>query len=59
MAVKRIPELAAELNSSPMTIRREVYRGKLPFHRIGRVIVFTDDDVAIYLERCAASPVQE
>ncbi|HUX37415.1 MAG TPA: helix-turn-helix domain-containing protein [Rectinemataceae bacterium] len=53
MSARRIPELSAELNLSPKTLRREIARGNLPYHRAGKIILFTDEDISAYLSSIA------
>lgn len=53
MSARRIQDLSKELHLSCITLRREILRGKLPHHRAGKIILFTQEDVDTYLSRIA------
>jgi excisionase family DNA binding protein len=50
---RRIKQLADELGLCEGTLRREIKRGHLSHHRAGKIILFTDEDVAAYIARIA------
>ena len=41
------------LQVSVMTLRRRIYDGTLPHHRIGNRILFTQSDIEAFVESCA------
>ena len=50
-----IPELAAQLRVSPLTVRKRVTAGEWPCHRIGVQYRFTKEDVAA-IDQLTAQP---
>jgi len=49
--LKTIEELAPLLRVAPVTIRRLIHRGDLPFVQVGKKFLFTEEHVQIYLTR--------
>jgi excisionase family DNA binding protein len=46
----RVRELAERLGVAEATIRNEVSRGKLPYARVGKLILMSDEAVERYLK---------
>ena len=46
-----IPEVAGQLRVCEETGRRLQYRRKIPFHKVGRKVLFLKSDVVEYLEK--------
>lgn len=44
-------DVAEILKVNPMTVYREVQRGNLPAHRIGRALRFAEADIQAYLDQ--------
>jgi excisionase family DNA binding protein len=51
-----VAKVAEYLHVSPKTVEREVYRGRLPFTRVGRALRFTREHVRQYLEQQQGAP---
>ncbi|MFF0467624.1 helix-turn-helix domain-containing protein [Micromonospora zamorensis] len=47
-------EAAAKLRVAETTLRRWVSKGRVPCHRLGRLVRFTDDDLAAAYKACPA-----
>ena len=45
-------ELAEKFRVKPVTIRRMVDRGELPYYTLGRSILFRHEDIEEFLQRC-------
>jgi len=46
-----ISKVAIQLDVSEKTVRREIKRGELPLHRIGRQVRISEWDLAAYIAR--------
>jgi excisionase family DNA binding protein len=44
---------AKALNISVETLDRYKKLGKMPYHQVGDRVIFTEDDLAAFLENCA------
>jgi excisionase family DNA binding protein len=51
-------EAAARLGCSTVTIDKLRRQGKLPCHRVGALVKFTDEDFAVFIAR-SAIPARE
>ena len=58
MQLLNIEEAAENLRTSPITIRRMVRAGVIPYHKLGGKYFFTPEDLEAYLE-AAAVPAKE
>ncbi|MEH1014661.1 helix-turn-helix domain-containing protein [Micromonospora sp. CPCC 206060] len=47
-------EAAEKLRIAETTLRRWVSKGRVPCHRLGRLVRFTDDDLAAAYQACPA-----
>ena len=56
MALLSIPQIASEIGVSECTIRRQIKAGRIPFRKVGKRFLFTQDDVKSYLELCFVAP---
>lgn len=54
-----VPEFAEYFSIAPITVYRLIGNGALPHHRIGKKIIFTPEDVELFLASCAVEAVQE
>jgi excisionase family DNA binding protein len=52
-------EAAKALRVSPVTIDRNRRIGKLPFHKIGRRVVFTETDISEFLDSVKVPAVSQ
>jgi excisionase family DNA binding protein len=48
--LKTIEQLAPELGIKPVTVRRLIHSGSLPYSRVGRRYVFTPAHIEAYLK---------
>jgi len=48
--LKNIEQIAPELGIKPVTVRRLIRAGLLPYSRVGRRYVFTDAHIEAYLK---------
>jgi excisionase family DNA binding protein len=46
-------EAAKELRVHPITIRRLISNGKIDYHRLGKKIFFTPENIEQYVKRCS------
>lgn len=49
--LKTVDEIAPLLRSSTTTIRRLIHKGELPYTKIGKKFLFTDDHISMFLTR--------
>ncbi|WP_369015346.1 helix-turn-helix domain-containing protein [Micromonospora sp. MA102] len=49
-------EAAAKLRIAETTLRRWVSKGRIPCHRLGRLVRFTDEDLASAYQQSPALP---
>jgi excisionase family DNA binding protein len=49
-------EAAKKLKISVETINRAMKAGLLPYRKCGERVIFTESDLAAYLENCAVRP---
>ena len=49
--LRTIDEAALLLRIKPVTIRRLIHEGKLPYSKAGRRYLFTDEHIKIFIER--------
>jgi excisionase family DNA binding protein len=56
-----IRQVSEKLRLAPITVRRRVRAGEIPYRKMGGKIFFTPEDLAAYLEASAvpAKPVKE
>ncbi|MEU0151574.1 helix-turn-helix domain-containing protein [Micromonospora fulviviridis] len=47
-------EAAEKLRIAETTLRRWVSKGRVPCHRLGRLVRFTEDDLAAAYQACPA-----
>jgi len=50
LVLKNIEQVAPELGVKPVTVRRLIRSGALPYSRVGRRYVFTDAHIEAYLK---------
>jgi len=50
LVLKNIEQVAPELGVKPVTVRRLIRSGVLPYSRVGRRYVFTDAHIEAYLK---------
>jgi excisionase family DNA binding protein len=61
MLLYDITQAGKELRLAPITIRRLIRAGEIPYHKLGGKYLFTPEDLSAYLEATAVSvkPVKE
>jgi excisionase family DNA binding protein len=50
--LRTVAEVAEELRMSEKTVRRWEKSGDLHFHRLGRQLRISEDDLALFLNKC-------
>jgi excisionase family DNA binding protein len=58
MTLFDIKQAGKELRLAPITIRRKIRTGEIPYHKLGGKYFLTPEDLAAYLE-AAAVPAQK
>ena len=55
----KIKTVAQKLLISEVTVRRLIRDKKIPFHKIGKIYRFTEQDISSYLSETAVVPMKE